>query len=134
MGELLEQLVVRRVPLFVSLKRGMNWRDIYALLVDFPDLVCVICDHGCWGMDRYFRPLLERYPNVYLDSAQYFLDGGIEALIADYGSGRMLFGSGFPESYFGAMMMTLRHARIPEEAKEAIASGNLKRILAEEEL
>jgi len=134
LGEILERMVARRIPLLISLRRGMDWRDIYALLAAFPDLTCVICDHGCWGMDRMFRPLLERYPHVYIDTAQYLLDGGLEALVADYGASRVLFGSGFPESYLGGMMLTLRHARIPEEAKVAIASGNLERILQEEEL
>jgi hypothetical protein len=134
MGDVLGQMVERRVPLFVSVVRGMNWQGVYALLAEFPDLVCVICDHGCWGMDRMFRPLLERYPNVYVDTAQYLLDGGLESLVADYGASRLLFGSGFPESYFGGMMMALRHARIPDEAKAAIASGNLERVLGEVEL
>jgi hypothetical protein len=57
---LFKQMMARRIPLFVSLRRGMDWQGIYALLATFPDLVCVICDHGCWGMDRMFRPLLER--------------------------------------------------------------------------
>jgi hypothetical protein len=131
MGDWLEALVERRIPLLVSLRRGLEWRDLYALLAEFPDLVCVICDHGCWGMDRMFRPLLERYPNVYVDTAQYLLDGGIEALVADYGARRVLFGSGFPESYIGGMMMALKHARIPDEAKVAIAGGNLARVLEE---
>ncbi len=131
MGELLEAMVARRVPLFISVKRGVAWRDLYALLAEFPDLVCVICDHGCWGEDRLFRPLLERYPNVYVDTAQYLLDGGIEALVADYGPQRVLFGSGFPESYFGGMMMALKHAQISAEAKALIAHGNLERIIEE---
>ena len=131
MGDWLAEMVSRRIPLFVSLRRGMDWRDIYTLLSEFPDLICVICDHGSWGMDRLFRPLLERYPSVYVDTAQYLLDGGLEALVGDYGSRRLLFGSGFPESYFGGMMLALRHARIPEEAKAAIAGGNLERILEE---
>jgi hypothetical protein len=51
--------------------------------------------------------------------------------VADYGAQRLLFGSGFPESYLGGMMLTLRHARIPDKAKEAIASGNLERVIEE---
>jgi predicted TIM-barrel fold metal-dependent hydrolase len=134
MGDLFSQMSERRVPLLVSLRRGMDWRDIYALLAEFPQLTCVICDHGCWGMDRMFRPLLERYANVYVDTAQYLLDGGIEALVGDYGPGRLLFGSGFPESYMGGMMMALKHARISDAAKEAIAGGNLGRIVEEAQL
>jgi predicted TIM-barrel fold metal-dependent hydrolase len=62
------------------------------------------------------------------------LDGGIEALVADYGPARLLFGSGFPESYFGTLMLTLRHSQISADAKIAIAGGNLARLLAEAEL
>lgn len=131
MGDVLEPMVARRVPLIVSVQRGMDWRDIYALLAEFPDLVLIICDHGCWGEDRMFRPLLERYPNVYVDTAQYLLDGGIESLVTDYGARRLLYGSGFPELHFGGMMMALKHAEIPNEAKVAIAGGNLQRIFAE---
>ena len=134
MGELLSEMVARKVPLFVSLRRGMEWSDVYALLAEFPDLVCVICDHGCWGTDRQFRPLLERYPNVYVDTAQYLVDGGLEGVVEDYGPERLLFGSGFPESYMGGMMLALRHAQISEEDKNAIASGNLERVLSEARL
>ena len=134
MGDWLEALVERRIPLLLSLRRGVEWRDVYALLAEFPDLVCVVCDHGCWGEDRMFRPLLERYPNVYVDTAQYLLDGGLEAVVADYGARRVLYGSGFPESYMGGMMMALKHARLPEEAKMAIAGGNLERLLEEAEI
>jgi predicted TIM-barrel fold metal-dependent hydrolase len=129
LGDLLTAMVSRRVPLFLSLRRGSNWPLVYSLLAEFPELVCVVCDHGCWGEDRSFRPLLSRYPNVYVDTAQYLLDGGIEALVADYGAERLLFGSGFPESYHGGMMLALRHARITDEEKQAIAAGNLERIL-----
>lgn len=134
MGELLEAMVAQRVPLFISKQRGAGWHEIYELLREFPDLVLVACDHGCWGEDRMFRPLLERYAHFYVDTAQYLLDGGIEALVADYGARRLLYGSGFPESHFGGMMLALKHARIPEEAKIAIAAGNLERIIEEAEL
>jgi predicted TIM-barrel fold metal-dependent hydrolase len=134
MNDWFEPMVERRIPLFVSVRRGMEWRDIYGLMAEFPTLVCVICDHGCWGMDRLFRPLLERYANVYVDLSQYLLDGGLESLVADYGAGRIMFGSGFPESYQGGMMMALKHARIPDEAKAAIAGANLERVLREAQL
>jgi hypothetical protein len=134
MGDWLEAMVARRIPLLLSLRRGVEWRDIYELLAEFPELVCLICDHGCWGEDRMFRPLLERYPNVYVDTAQYLLDGGLESLVADYGAERLLYGSGFPESYMGGMMMALKHAGLSDEDKAAIAGGNLERILEEARL
>ncbi len=130
MGSWLEPMNRLRIPLFLYVARGANWEIAYALLSEFPELTCVICDHGCWGEDRRFRPLIERYPNVFIDTSQYLLDGGIEDFVERYGPERMLFGSGFPESYFGGMMLAIRHAEISDEAKIAIAGGNLERILA----
>ena len=57
----------------------------------------------------------------------------IKALVEAYGAQRLLFGSGFPESYLGGMMMALKHAQVSDAAKEAIAAGNLERMLAEAE-
>ena len=131
MGSWLEPMVQQRVPLFLSVAYGADWKIAYDLLAEFPDLVCVICDHGCWGEDRRFRPLIERYPNVYIDTAQYLLDGGIEAFVRIMGRSACSMAAGFPRSHFGGMMLALRHARIPEEAKAAIAGKNLERILAE---
>jgi uncharacterized protein len=124
-------MVAHRIPLLLSAARGANWDILYALLAEFPGLVCVVCDHGCWGEDRRFRPLIERYPHVYVDTSQYLLDGGIEAFVQDYGPERMLYGSGFPVSHFGGMMLAIRHAKITEDAKAAIAGKNLERLLAE---
>ncbi len=131
MGSWLAPMVDHRIPLFLSVARGSDWNVIYTLLSEFPELVCVICDHGCWGEDRRFRPLIERYPHVYIDTARYLLDGGIEAFSADYGAQRMLFGSGFPEAHFGGMMMALKHAQISDREREDIAGRNLERILSE---
>lgn len=131
MGGWLEPMERLHVPLFLSVTNGADWQIAYDMLAEFSNLVCVLCDHGCWGEDRRFRPLIERYPNVYIDTAQYLLDGGIEAFVRDYGPTRMLYGSGFPRSHHGGMMLALRHAQITEEDKQAIAAGNLERILSE---
>jgi predicted TIM-barrel fold metal-dependent hydrolase len=101
------------------------------LLREVPDLVCIVSDHGCWGADRWFRPLLDHYKDVYVDLSDYLLDGGIESLVADYGASRLLYGSGFPMQYPGGMMMAIRHAEISLRDRQAIASGNLDRLLKE---
>jgi hypothetical protein len=126
--------VERRVPVLVSVKYDLSWRDLYDLLECYPALRLVIADHGCWGEDRYFRPLLDRYAGVRIELSNYLLDGGIEDLVARYGPGRLVFGSGFPRLYLGGMMLALRHADIEEEAKEAIAAGNLETMLEEAEV
>jgi predicted TIM-barrel fold metal-dependent hydrolase len=81
-------------------------------------------------MDRYFRPLIERYPNFHIDISRYELDMGIADLWRKYGPDRLLFATNYPATVMGAPMLTLLHSDIPPEAKQAIASGNLKRMLA----
>lgn len=130
-GATFEMMIDLRVPLIVSLARGTTWPMIYDLLSELPELIVVVADYDCWGADRWFRPLLERYEHVYVDLADYLLDGGIEALVRDHGATRLLYGSGLPIQYPGGMMMAVKHAEIDPADKRAIASGNLERLLAE---
>jgi len=130
-GPVVERMIAARWPLVLAPNQPADWRDIHDLMGDFPELTVILTDVGCWGADRYFRPLIERYPNVYLEIADYFLDGGIEACVGDYGPRRLLFGSGFPTRYPGAMMLALRAARIAEADKAAVAGANLQRLLSE---
>ncbi len=97
----------------------------------FPKLTLIFVGHGCWGEDRYFRPMIEKYENMYIDTSRYEVDGGIAEFCRIYGPYRMLFGTNFPYTPMAGAMMTLMHADIPDDAKEAVASGNLQRILSE---
>jgi len=130
-GSMFDVMVERRIPLILSMARGTSWQAAYDLLAEVRDLVCIVSDHGCWGADRWFRPLLDHYEHVYIDLSDYLLDGGIEALSADYGTSRLLYGSGFPAQYPGGMMMAIRHAEIDPADRQAIAAGNLDRLLGE---
>jgi len=129
-GRLLEQITARRIPIILSCGH-VTWPNMYDLLAEFPELTAIVADLGCWGSDRWFRSLIERYPNVCIEISQYILDAGIEAFVQSYGPRRMLFGSGFPEYDHGGMMLSLRHAEIDDDAKSLIAGGNFERMIAE---
>jgi len=134
LGPLLDEMVERRIPLILSMKRGTTWQDVYGLLAEFPDLTVIISDHGSWGCDRFFRPLFENYERVFVDTTLYFLDGGIEDIVRTYGPGRVVFGSGLPERYVGGMMTYIKHCEMDDEAKAAIAGGNMSRLIEEVQL
>lgn len=132
MGGLLEEISDRGLPLFIE--RGeIAGGGLYALadqvLQNFPRLHLCAVGHGSWGEDRYFRPLMERYPHFMVDTSRYELDGGIAEICAIYGPERLLFGTKFPETPMGGAMLTLLHADISDADRELIASGNLRRIL-----
>jgi len=134
-GTFLDEVCERRVPLLLSLQRGVGWPDIYRILEDYPDLTCVLCDIGGWSADRYTYPLLEAYARVYVESSMLALeDGGTEAMVERYGAERIVFGTGLPERYAESAMLQLTHAAIPDADKVRIAHGNLERLLGEVEL
>lgn len=129
-GPLLEEMIARRIPLIL----GPDWRNVTALLAEFPRLVVIVTGHGSWGEDRYYRPLLERYPGFHVDTSNYALDGGIADAVRKYGPDRLVYGSGFPELQMGGSLMMVATADISDEARVAIAGGNLRRLLAEVKL
>ncbi|MFH1706373.1 MAG: amidohydrolase family protein [Planctomycetota bacterium] len=133
-GPILARMVKARVPLLLSRMDDADWRIARDILREFPQLVCVLCDVGLWGADRWFRPLVEHYPNVYVEISEYILAGGIPDFVRWKGAGRLLFGTRFPVLDHGGMMLTLRHVPIPARDRLAIASGNMERILARETL
>lgn len=132
-GELFELLSETRVPLFMPITANSGglsgWMLADHVLRDFPKLTLVVTNHGSWGHDRYFRGLIEAYDNFHIDTSRYELDGGIPAFCRKYGSSRILFGSNFPFTNIGGPLLTLAHADIPDSDKEAIAGGNLRRLL-----
>ncbi len=127
-GALVARLERSGAPLLVRVD-DIGWDPLYNLLAAFPRLTLILCNMGPWNNDRLFRPLLDRYPRVCVETSGHITDGGIEALVKDYGAGRLLFGSGFPDSYLGSMMLALARAEISEADKQAIAGDNLRRIL-----
>lgn len=129
-GSLFEELVARRIPLFLPLTEH-GWPAVSHLLGDFPELTLVAVDQSVWGEDRYFRPLIEKYPNLYLETSHYELALGLHDFYRKYGAGRWLFGTGYPTRYMGGAVMELLRADIPQPAVEAIAGDNLARLFKE---
>lgn len=139
-GRFLDEVAGRRIPLLVPRTSSLRthpssmWRDIYALLADYPALTLVVAAHGCWGEDRYFRPLLEQYRHLYLDISRYEVDGGLAGLVRTYGAERLLYGSAFPETPMGGARLMLARAMIDDRARRLIAGENLERLLSAEVL
>ena len=129
MGELLDALVERKIPLFLSPQDG--WQYIFDVLKEFSELTVVLSNYGLWGSDRFFFPLIRSYKNVYIDTSDYQVINGIDKFCGKFGDERLLFGSNFPMDYFGGPITALMSSGLSQESLERIASGNLERILSE---
>ncbi|MHB9023172.1 MAG: amidohydrolase family protein [Armatimonadota bacterium] len=134
-GPLFEEMRARKIPLLVKVAAlGLHpagWANLGTLLSEAPGLRMAVVLASVWGQDRYFRPLIERYPGLHLITSLYNLEGGIPAFCTRYGSERLLFGTSFPDCQPGGAMMTLLHSGISEDHVRAIAGGNLQRLLEE---
>ncbi len=137
-GGLFEELIARHIPLFLPLTSHSGgvgrWAMVSALLREFPRLTLVAVDQSVWGEDRYFRPLIEKYPNLYMETSHYELAHGLRDFYRRYGADHWLFGTAYPTRYMGGAVMQLYHTDIPWSAREAIAGGNLRRLLEEARL
>lgn len=129
MGELLDALVEKSIPLFLSPQD--EWKYIFEVLKEFPKLTVILTNYGLWGSDRYFYPLIRAYENVYIDTSDYQVINGIPAFYHKFGDERLVFGSNYPMDYYGGPIAALLSSGLPEESLEKIASGNITRIMSE---
>lgn len=129
-GPLFEAMVEREVPLFVKADLGAIGR----LLGEFPALTVIAMNQGPHSVERFLRPMMDRYPNLYVETSYYIIDGAIEELCRRYAQSRILFGSAFPDNASGASVLRLARAEISEQARAAIAAGNLDRLLGQARL
>jgi hypothetical protein len=129
-GDQMAVFTERRIPLFIR----ASLDKIAGLLSSFPELVVVTGSQGANPLDRYAWPLVERFPSLIFETSGYLVDGGIEEFCKRYSARRLIFGSGFPDNAGGAAMLALARAEIPDDERQAIAWGNLTRLLVEARL
>jgi len=131
MGDYLEMACAQRIPVLLNTARWLALEHAEDIMRDFPDLTCVLTYANCWPSDRRVRPFLDAFPNLYLDMSYILTDSWLPDFLKRYPATRLLFGSAFPVSYLGALMMVIKHAEITEEDKRLIAGENLLRLIRE---
>jgi len=135
LGAWLDGMTQRAIPLLLNIgggKTGVEYAELATLLAEAPAALPVIgVLHAAWGEDRYFRPLLESFPNLRLALSGYLPADGITALVDRYGAERFLYASSFPDHQPGGSLLMLLHAGLRDDDLAAVAGGNLSRLLSE---
>jgi predicted TIM-barrel fold metal-dependent hydrolase len=80
---------------------------------------------------RIYYPLLERFPNLYLETHNLTNYLGLDDLVRRFGCRRFLFGSYFPHEDPNSAAMLLTHGRFTTADRENIAHRNLENLIAE---
>jgi predicted TIM-barrel fold metal-dependent hydrolase len=128
-GALLDGLDAARLPLILDIEI-VSWEDVYSLLQKYPRLP-IITANCSYRHNRFLYPLWDRFDNIYVETSRFMGGGAIEDVVRRFGAGRLLFGTNMPQYTGTAAVARLAYADIPREDKEAIASGNLRRLLEE---
>jgi len=128
-GGMLDVLDAARMPLLLDIEI-VSWEDVFALLNKYQRLPVVVSNCS-YRHNRYLYPLWERFDNLYVETCRFLGAGTIEDVVRRFGAGRLLFGSNMPQYTGTAIVARITYADISREDKEAIASGNLKRLLEE---
>ena len=128
-GMLLSALEEAGVPLMLEIEI-VWWESVAKILKNHPQLPVIIIDAN-YRHNRFTYPLFDRYKNIYIEISRHFGAGTIEDVVKRFGARPILFGTNMPQYTGTAAVSLLTYADIPHEDKEAIAGGNLRRLLEE---
>lgn len=137
MQRIFRALEERRFPVMLDLKQlditGNKYFDIDLLervLRGNPDLPVILETTLKQCMfSRFFFPLLEAFPNLFLEVSGLLLVDQIEGYVDRYGAGRLVFGTNAPSVPAALTTSRLILADLDDRDRTQIASGNLETIL-----
>jgi len=135
-GEWLEWLSARGIPLWLPASYETNWHDgadldphaVHETVRQFPDLTVVLCEVH-YVQASWAPPLLRSLPNLSIEVSRYVIADGIARLIEDVDPGRVMFGSRFPEQAIAPQLYHLHRLGLNETDLRAVCGGNLARLL-----
>ena len=127
-GEALSWLAAEGLPLWVSLADTPG-TEIMSTLTAFPELPTVLLG-AHYSTALMVGPLLRRLPRAHLELSRYEQIGGVEALLAEFGAGRLLYGSYHPRYAMGPVLFYLHHLRCGEDELACLCAGTLERLLS----
>lgn len=126
-GELYEYLEENSVLTLVA-REDIEWDSLARWLGDYPRLQVLLLETG-YRAERYLFPLFRQHPNLHIDTSTCVAHRQLECLVDKFGPMRLAFGSRMPLYTAGAALAVLATARISDDARLAIAGGNLRRLL-----
>ncbi len=118
-----------RVPLALEMDQ-VTYAEVYDLARAHPKMPIVLWNCG-YQDERMLIPILDLCPNVHVGLAVRFIPtDGIEQFTKRYGPERLIFGSGWPAQQPGPLITYVTYADVSDDAKNAILSGNIRRLVS----
>lgn len=133
-GDTLAALAEAHVPLIVDWGKThwsqalRGWESMQRVAAAYPELPLIPVREGM-AIDRFVGALIEQGPGLHLEVSYYNGHRAIETFVANYGVGRLLFGTGLPFFDPALAIGIVATAGLPAAQAQAIAGGNLRRLL-----
>jgi hypothetical protein len=131
-----EQAASRQLPIQLPLRVAMNWGMpmlelswITSIVERHPRVPWILSGLNYFHELRVGLSLLRRYPDVHLETSCIQGFDAIPKVVEECGSERILFGTGLPIQNAAAGISKIQHARISDSERDAILSGNARRLL-----
>ena len=134
--ELVGALAAAHIPLFITYGGWIDcswdktdWPAVVALCERFPELPVIVNEPRIRRHHRRLLAALAHCPRLHLELSGLWLSRIVETVVDLVGPGRLLFGTFYPVRDPAESIATLTYAAVSDEAKRAIAGGNLRRLL-----
>ena len=130
-GDLYAALAAARVPLLVSYAE-IDGDRLDTICTAFPQLRLILVRVPRLGRNRMLYPLLRRHAELHVCFDPTFsVHAGYPDLCAAFGPHRWVLGTGYPEAEGGAGIAGMMYAGLSNAQLDAVAHGNIERLLAE---
>ncbi|MBQ6066822.1 MAG: hypothetical protein IJK89_08365 [Clostridia bacterium] len=117
------------IPLFYHRAGQLSFEFLCEIMEKHPALTVALSIDEEWPNARKLYPLMKAYEGIHLCLSEHVWMGAIEDLTAKFGASRLLYSSSHPRRYAGGTVLMVQNAAIPQEDKDLIFRGNLKRLI-----
>jgi len=121
------------IPVMIDMKPNEDDMAGYAKLFElagaYPGTPIVMLSTGYRHL-RVTLKLMEKRPNLHLDTSTFLSFRGIEEIVSQVGADRVLFGTRLPYLEGGVSVGRVLYADLSDADKRMIALGNAERLLA----
>ena len=128
--QLCERLSPSRTPLFFTIAPGLDLNDLAERTADLG--LPVVLLQGAYADESRTFALAKRYPHIHLDVTRRGTPHIVRYMVDELGLDRVLFGTNAPQSCIQPALNSVFVADLPEEATNQILSGNLLRLLGQQ--
>lgn len=132
--ELFELTSEQSIPVLLDMRQNSGdlssqYDKIYSIALRYPRTPLILLTVGYRHL-RITLKLMEKCPNIFLDTSTFITFRGIEEVVRLFGSERIVFGSWMPFIEGGISIGRIIYADISEADKENIAYKNTMNLLA----